>query len=86
MGKKILFCLEQCAKCSQTKELLVNRTDVEVITFPHDFSSWTESDITLAKEYHVFDDLQITAPILWIDGKKHLGYLRIRKWIQDTQG
>jgi len=28
--------------------------------------------------------LKITAPILWVDGEKTIGYLRIRKWLQDN--
>jgi glutaredoxin len=85
MAKNILFCLEHCPKCVQTKELLIGRNDVKVITFPHDISAWSESDLALAKNHDVYNDLQITAPILWIDGKKLLGYLRIRKWLQDNR-
>ncbi len=84
MGKKILFCLHQCIKCSQTKELFANRPDVEIFTFPHDLSKWNESEVQVAKKFDVFEDLRITAPILWVDGQKHLGYLRIRKWLQDN--
>jgi len=58
---------------------------VEIITFPHDLSQWHEEDLTLAKTHDVFEDLQRTAPILWLDGEKKIGYLRIRKWIQDAQ-
>jgi len=80
-----LFSLEQCIKCQQTKELLTNRDDVEIITFPHDLNQWREEEVTLAKTHDVFEDLQNTAPILWLDGEKKIGYLRIRKWLQDTQ-
>lgn len=64
--------------------MLAGRTDVEIITFPHDLNQWSEQDLTLAKTHDVFEDLQKTAPILWLDGEKKIGYLRIRKWLQDT--
>jgi len=41
--------------------------------------------IELAKSHDVFDDLMKTAPILWINGEKKVGYLRIRKWLQDAK-
>jgi hypothetical protein len=79
-----LFSLEHCVKCQETKELITGRNDIEIVTFPHDLNQWREEDFTLAKSYNVFEDLQKTAPILWLDGEKKIGYLRIRKWIQDT--
>jgi len=85
MNKPILFSLEQCVKCMQTKELLVERDDVEIVTFPHDIKEWNNEELIQAKAHGVFDDLQKTAPILWLDGEKKIGYLRIRKWLQDTQ-
>jgi len=84
MGKAILFSLEHCPKCDQTKELLGSRDDVDIVTFPHDLTAWTTEDLQLAEGHHVLDDLKVTAPILWIDGEKTVGYLRIRKWLQDT--
>ena len=85
MTKTILFSLENCVKCTQTKELLSSKDNVEIITFPHDFSQWTEENLQCAKTFNVFEDLQQTAPILWVDGEKKVGYLRIRKWLQDTK-
>ena len=85
MGEKILFSLENCMKCIQTKELLEDRDDIEIITFPHDINNWTDSDYELAKSHDVFEDLQRTAPILWLNGEKKIGYLRIRKWLQDVK-
>ena len=82
--KPILFSLEQCIKCQETKELLTGRNDVEIVTFPHDLTQWREEDLSLAKSHNVFEDLQKTAPVLWLDGEKKIGYLRIRKWIEDT--
>jgi glutaredoxin len=79
-----LFSLEHCVKCQETKELLTGRNDIEIVTFPHDLNQWHEEDFTLAKSHNVFEDLQKTAPILWLDGEKKIGYLRIRKWFQDT--
>jgi len=69
----------------QTKELLIDRDDVEIVTFPHDVSEWNDEELKQAKTHDVFDDLQKTAPILWLDGEKKIGYLRIRKWLQDTK-
>ncbi len=85
MGKNILFSLENCIKCNQTKELIKDRDDIEIITYPHDFSNWTNEQLNQAKEYDVLQDLEQTAPILWTDGKKLVGFLRIRKWIQDNK-
>lgn len=85
MNKPILFSLEQCVKCMQTKELMTDRDDVEIVTFPHDINEWSDEELEKAKAHDVFDDLQKTAPILWLDGEKKIGYLRIRKWLQDTQ-
>jgi glutaredoxin len=79
-----LFSLEQCVKCQETKELLVGRNDVDIVTFPHDLAQWREEDFELAKSHDVFEDLKKTAPVLWLDGEKKIGYLRIRKWLQDT--
>ena len=76
--------MEQCIKCQETKELLIGRTDVDIVTFPHDLSKWREEDLAMAKSHDVFEDLQKTAPVLWLDGEKKIGYLRIRKWLQDA--
>jgi glutaredoxin len=85
MNTPILFSLENCTKCTQTKELLTDQNDIKILTLPHDFNEWDEEHITLAKMHDVFEDLQKTAPILWIDGDKIIGYLRIRKWLQDNR-
>ena len=85
MSEKILFSLERCVKCMQTKELLTNRNDIKIVTFPHNIDDWTNEQLSDAKSHDVFDDLQVTAPILWLDGEKKIGYLRIRKWLQDEQ-
>ena len=85
MSEKILFSLEQCVKCMQTKELIGEGSDIEIVTFPHDMSNWSDEQLNSAKSHDVFEDLQKTAPILWIDGEKIIGYLRIRKWLQDNQ-
>jgi hypothetical protein len=50
--------------------LLIGRKDIEIITFPHDLNQWREEDLTLAKTHNVFEDLQKTAPVLWLDGEK----------------
>lgn len=84
MKKPILFSLENCIKCSQTKELLNGRDDIDIITFPHDLNDWSKEDKQLAKTHDVLEELHRTAPILWLDGEKMIGYLRIRKWLQDT--
>ena len=84
MSEIILFSLENCVKCMQTKELLIDREDVRIITYPHDITNWSSDQLEEAKAYNVFEDLQTTAPILWLNGEKKIGYLRIRKWIQDN--
>ena len=81
----ILFSLEQCAKCEQIKEMLCG-VDIKVGTYPHDLNEWSMEQIDYADEYNVFEDLKITAPILVLsDEKKLVGYLRIRKWIDETK-
>ena len=84
MSEKILFSLENCVKCMQTKELLADRDDIKIFTFPHEINEWSDEDLALAKDHDVLDDLKQTAPIMWIDGEKKVGYLRIRKWLQDN--
>ena len=69
----------------QTKELMTDREDIKIVTYPHDISDWNDEQLNHAKSHNVFNDLQITAPILWIDGEKIVGYLRIRKWLQDNK-
>jgi len=71
-------------KCLETKELLAGRNDIDIVTFPHNLSSWSEQDLDVAKSHDVFEDLQRTAPVLWLDGEKKVVYLRIRKWLQDS--
>jgi glutaredoxin len=85
MSEKILFSLENCVKCMQTKELLKDRDDIKIVTFPHNLNDWNNEELNNAKSHDIFEDLQITAPILWLDGEKKIGYLRIRKWLQDEQ-
>jgi len=85
MSEKILFSLENCMKCTQTKELLVDRGDIKILTFPHDLNEWSDENLELAKSHDVFEDLQRTAPILWLGDEKKIGYLRIRKWLQDNE-
>jgi len=85
MSEKILFSLEKCMKCNQTKELITEQDNIQIITYPHYLNDWNDDQIEEAKKHDVFEDLQTTAPILWIDGDKKIGYLRIRKWLQDNQ-
>ena len=85
MSKAVLFSLEQCVKCTQTKELLHDRDNVQIVTFPHDLQQWSNEELNCAKTFDVFEDLQRTAPILWVDGEKTVGFLRIKKWIQDQE-
>jgi glutaredoxin len=85
MGEKILFSLENCIKCTQTKELMKERDDIQIVTYPHEINNWSNDQLKTAKSYEVFEDLQKTAPILIIDGEKKIGYLRIRKWLQDNE-
>jgi hypothetical protein len=85
MGEKILFSLENCMKCTLTKELITDIDGIKIITYPHDINNWSEEQLKEAKTFNVFEDLQKTAPILWLDGEKQIGYLRIRKWLQDRE-
>jgi glutaredoxin len=85
MTERILFSLENCIKCTKTKELINDKNDIKIITFPHDISGWNEKQLFDAKSHDVFEDLQKTAPILWLDGDKKVGYLRIKKWLQDNK-
>ena len=85
MPEKILFSLEKCMKCIQTKELIGDREDIKIFTYPHDISDWSKDQMDEAISYNVYEDLQKTAPILWLDGEKIIGYLRIRKWLQDNK-
>ena len=84
MPDKILFSLEQCMKCNETKKLISDRSDIKIITYPHNLNEWSEDQIKEAKTHNVFEELQRTAPIMWVDGEKIVGYLRIRKWLQDN--
>lgn len=72
MTEKILFSLEHCTKCTQTKEILGTRDDIKVVTFPHDLNKWSDEDFSLAKSHDVLEDLKVTAPVLWLDGEKKL--------------
>ena len=83
--EKKLFSLENCIKCNQTKQLISENDNIEIITYPHDLDKWSEEQLNQAKKFNVFKDLQKTAPILWVDGVKLVGYLRIRKWLQDNK-
>jgi len=85
MSNTILFSLENCEKCLQIKELIKNNDHIRIITYPHYLDNWTKDQIDEAKKHDVFNDIQITAPILWVDGKKFIGYLRIRKYLQDNK-
>jgi glutaredoxin len=83
MAEKILFSLENCVKCIQTKEILGNRNDITMVTLPHNLQEWSEDQKQMVRSYDVLDDLQRTAPVLWTGTGKYVGYLRIRKWLQD---
>jgi len=85
MDKTILFSLENCEKCLQIKEIIKNKNDIRIITYPHNKENWSKEQLDEAKNHDVLNDLQITAPILWVDGKKFIGYLRIRKYLQDNK-
>jgi hypothetical protein len=69
----------------QTKELLKDRKDIEIITFPHSINDWTDDQLNMAKTHNVFNDLQITAPVFLVNDIRIIGYLRIRKWLQDNK-
>lgn len=80
----MLFCLQQCSKCDQAKELVNGRKDILVFTFPHELDKWSDIQKTFVEKFNLMEDLQTTAPVLiTADGKKLIGYLRIRKWVED---
>lgn len=85
--KTILFCLEQCIKCGQVKELVKNKNvDIDIVTFPHCYINWNSVQIVLAKKCNILEDLQATAPILVLeDGTKIIGQLRIMRWLQNEK-
>jgi glutaredoxin len=85
MTEKILFSLENCVKCVQTKEILTDKDDIRIVTYPHDITDWNDEHLNEARSHDVLEDLKVTAPILWVDGEKTIGYLRIRKWLQDNE-
>jgi len=85
MTEKILFSLENCEKCLQIKELIKNSNDIKILTYPHNLDEWGKAQLDEVKNYDVFNDLLITAPILLVDNKKIIGYLRIRKYLQDNK-
>lgn len=85
MTEIILFTLENCEKCLQIKELIKEKNTIKIITYPHFIDDWSNEQINEAKNYDVFNDLQITAPVLWMNKKKFVGYLRIRKYLQDNK-
>jgi glutaredoxin len=85
MVENILFSLENCTKCTQIKELLLDRNDVKIVSYPHNLKEWSDEQLIEAKSYKIFDDIQITAPILVVNDQKIIGYLRIRKWLQDNK-
>ena len=80
----MMLCLEQCTKCDQAKELVNGRKDIIVLTFPHELNKLSDIQKTFIDKYGLMEDLQKTAPIfITADGKKLIGYLRIRKWVED---
>lgn len=85
MSERILFSLENCTKCNQVKQLLSDHLNVKIIDLSHDYSNWSEEEKQTVESFDVLDDLQITAPILWADGQKYIGFLRIKKWIQENE-
>jgi glutaredoxin len=85
MSETILFSLEHCTKCEQTKRLLHNNNDIKMITLPHDISEWTNEQKNLVETYDVIHDLERTAPVLWDQGQKKIGYLQIKQWYNQQQ-
>lgn len=69
----------------QIKELIKDTNEIEIITYPHDINEWSDEELSQAQQYNVFEDLHQTAPILVVDGEKKIGYLRIKKWLQDNK-
>lgn len=77
-----LYTLVPCGKCNEVKPAIKER-GIEIIEFPRMFQEWTTEQINNAEKSKIFDDLQITAPILVLDnGTKLIGVLRILQWLK----
>ena len=48
----------------QTKELLTNRNDIKIVTYPHKISDWNDENLNDSKSHGIFEDLQKISPIL----------------------
>jgi hypothetical protein len=85
MSEKILFSLKQCCKCDKAKDLIKNRDDINIIDLSPDVSMWTDEQKKLIEDHDVLNDLARTAPILWVDGEKKIGYLHIKQWFESLE-
>ena len=85
MAEKILFSLKQCCKCDKAKELINDQDDITIIDLSPDASMWTDEQKSLVQDHDVLEDLARTAPILWVDGEKKIGYLHIKQWVESIQ-
>jgi len=81
--KPILFSLEHCPKCEAVKEYLKG-IDYNILIFPHDYIDWNDEHKQVAKDCGMLEDLKKTAPILFADGKKIIGQLRIKNWVKEN--
>ena len=82
----IIVCVKRVPETAEA-DIVVDETakDIKTAGLVFDINEWDNEQLNDAKSHDVFEDLQKTAPILWIDGEKKIGYLRIRKWLQDIE-
>jgi len=81
----ILFCLEDCIKCTFVKEQ-IKTEGIKVITLEKEGPDvWGAEECELVQKYDIIEDLKRTAPILVLeDGTKIIGQLRIMRWLQNA--
>lgn len=84
--KPILFSLKGCTKCDMAKEYL-NEQDIEFkeMVLSPIISDWTETEKAILEECDAVTDLSKTAPVMYYDGKRYLGYLKIKRWADERR-
>lgn len=84
--KPILFSLKGCTKCNMAKEYLVeNGIEFKEMKLSHTIADWSEPEKAILEECDVITALSRTAPVMYYDGKKYLGYLKIKRWVDERR-
>lgn len=85
--KPILFSLEGCTKCDLAKSYLVqNGIEFKELTLSNTMSEWSEAEKAILEECDAVTDLSRTAPVMYYNGKRYLGYLKIKRWVDERRG